>query len=487
MDLILDIGISQNRCVLLKNEKVINIYVEDSSDVSIAGNIYKGRVENIEKSLKCAFVNIGEKKCGILHFEDCLYEIKKGDEILVQVTRQPSKNKGPRLSMNISIPCKNIVLLANSSDINISKKITNKSKRKELFNLGKSIIENNIGIIFRTECENISKEEILEEYQSVKDIWNNISNKWQYIKGEGVLYTSSGFMNYIKREFINHFIEKIYVNREKVKQDILSYVNENKLNINVSTPLEGIEKLNFLKSSIEEALGRKFLTSFGGNIIVDETEALNIIDVNSSSLNSKSGDDFEKLNINAIDEISKVILLKNLSGIILIDFINMKEESSKKVVKDKIEESFVNYGIKARVHDFTELGILEISRAKKQKSLKDTIYPNGHNKSLAYTLKNLENDLVILLNKKGKNSLNINVSYELYDFIEKINFIEEMKKVYNINLTIEKLRDFKDYYILEDKESSFARISIGNKNVIGKIESIIDEEKSLSIKINKID
>lgn len=487
MDLILDIGISQNRCVLLNNGKVTNIYVEDCDNVGIAGNIYKGRVENIEKSLNCAFVNIGEKKCGIIHFEDCLHEIKKGDEILVQVTREPSRDKGPRLSMKISISSKNIVLLANSNDINISKKITDKSKRNKLFNLGKTITEKNIGIIFRTECENILNDEILKEYQKTKDIWNNISNKWQYMKGEGVLYTSSGFINYVKREFINHSIKKIYVNREEVKQDILSYINESKLNINISTPLEGIEKLNFLRNSIEEALGRKFLTDFGGNIIVDEAEALNVIDVNSSSLNTKSGEDFEKININAIDEISRVILLKNLSGIILIDFINMKKESSKKVVKDKIEESFLNYNIKAKVHDFTKLGILEISRAKKQKSLKDVVCPNGFDKSLAYILKNLENDLVILLNKKGKDFLNVNVSYDLYDFIEKVNFIEEMKKIYKIKINIEKLRDFKDYYISEGKESTFARISIGSKTVVGKIESILDEEKLLSIKINKID
>lgn len=492
MNLFIDIGVSQSRGLIIDGNNPRSIYLEDYAIKNISGNIYKGRVENITNSLGCAFVNIGEEKDGMLHLDDCTSSIKKGDEILVQVIREPSGSKGARLTMNLSIPSRNSVLLVGSDEINISRKINNSNRRSELFKLGKSLTlnEEKLGIIFRTSCEGISDEEITKEFTYIKSVWDKIKKTWTYIKGESLLFEASSFLSYIKREYINSSINKIYVNRKESREEILGFIKEDNLNIEVSSIEECIERLNLLKESIKYATSRKFNTSSGANIIVDETEALTIIDVNSAALSSNKGHEESSLNVNldAIEKISQILSFRSSSGIILIDFINMKEESSMEKVESEVIKSFNEYNIKAKVHGFTKLGILEISRAKKTKPLNDFLYLREEEKveSPLFSLKNLENDLLINLYKKTRSSFKVNVSDLIYNAMEKTSFINSMKNIYSIVVEPTLIKDFKGYYILENNESSFARLSIGKRNYIGKVDEFIEDETSLSLKIRKM-
>lgn len=492
MDLLIDIGITESRALLISEGSPRSIYIEDYSIKNISGNIYKGRVENITKSLGCAFVNIGEEKDAMLHFDDSTQDVNKGDEILVQVVREPLGNKGARVTMNLSLPSKNSVLLVGSSDINISRKINNSNRRNELFNLGKSLTTygDDLGIIFRTSCESIPNHEIEKEFHYTKNVWEKINRTWKYIKGEALLFESSSFLGYIKREYINPNISKIYINRYDKQEEILEFIKDNDLSIEVSSIEAGIDRLPLIKESIEYALSRKFNTKGGGNIVVDETEALTIIDINSASLSNNIDHEknFLKVNLESIDKISQILSLRSSCGIILIDFINMKEESSRNAVQNEIQNKFSEYNIKAKVHGFTSLGILEISRARKAKPLKDFIYlrEEGSRETTEYSLKNMENDLLRAFYKMTKSNFKVNVSEEIYNLIEKINFKKSLLSTYSINIEVLKLKDFKGYYILKDGESGFARISIGKKNYIGKIDEFNEDETSLTINITKM-
>lgn len=491
LDLIVDIGISQSRALLTSREVPVSLYLQDYSLKNISGNIYKGRVENITESLKCAFVNIGEEKSGMLHFDDCTRTVKKGDEILVQVTREASGNKGPRLTMNLTIPSKSIVLIIDSKEINISRSITNKIRRKELSVLGKELTsKESLGVIFRTQCEGFDSSEIVEEYNQLKATWDNISKKWLYIKGEKLLFEASSFLNYLKREYINSSINNIYINREEEKDILEEYIKENNLNIKVFLPSESMEKIPLIKNAIDYSLERSFEFKDGGNIVFDETEALNIIDVNSAYQQKEASleEVFLKTNINSIDKIVQIISLRNSSGIILIDFIDMKRKSSKEKVIEELYSKFREYNIKATIHGFTSLGILEISKAKKSRPLRPSVYVDGSNKIKRelYSIKNLENEIIYNLYKKNIKSFNIVVSESIYHEINEIGFISYMKDLYSVDIQLEKMKDFNEYYIEDKKEDKFARISIGKRNIIGEIVNLDEEDNYLSIKISKV-
>ncbi|MEG0642125.1 MAG: ribonuclease E/G [Clostridium sp.] len=488
MEIYIDMGISQSRGILIKDNKPLSIYIQDFSIMNISGNIYKGRVENIVESLGCAFVNIGEDKCGMLHTIDATSVLKKGDEILVQVTREPSGDKGARLSMHLSIPSANTVLLVGSKDINISRKIINPKKRKELFNLGKELTQsdNELGIIFRTQCEGLEYEEINDEYNIIKNIYIEIEKTWKYIKGNALLFESSGFLNYIKREYINPSIKKIYINREDKSQIIREYIKSKGFNIEVSSIEEAAKRVDFTKGIIDLFLKREFNTD-NGDIIVDEAEAFTIIDVNykfSDRVNILE-ESILSGNLSVCNKIAQVISLKCISGIILIDFVNMKHTDSRKAVIDEIENCFKTYNIKAKIHGFTRLGILEISRAKKSMSLRDAVYDKGNTLRPLYLIKALENEMLSNFYKCSKSDVLVYTSEEIYDEIERISFIESMKDIYNINVKIEKIKDFRGYYIQHDTNENFARISIGKRSYVGNVEMLIQDDLSLTIKILK--
>ncbi|KMT21550.1 ribonuclease E/G [Clostridium cylindrosporum] len=491
MNLIIDIGIAQSRALLLRKEKPVSIYTEDYSSKNISGNIYKGRVENITESLGCAFVNIGESKTGMLHFDECTHTIKKGEELLVQVIREPSGNKGARLSMKLTLPSKNSVLLVDCNDINISRNITDSKRRSELLSLGKRLTkgEEALGIIFRTSCINIHDEEIINEYLYTKKTWDKINSSWKYIKGESLLFEANNFIDYIKREYITSSIEKIYINREDESDEIKRFVKENSFEAKVLSIEESIDKLNLLKGYIEYSVKRNFDASDEVNIVIDETEALTIIDVNFASTNKSK--DLEKClldaNIKAVEKISQVISLKSSSGIILIDFINMKKEESKKVLEGEVERCFKKYGLKAKIHGFTKLGLLEVSKAKKSRVLRDVVYRKDNPNFLNpfYSVKNLENDILNMIYKNSKTSFNVFVSEDIYEAINIVDFIDVMKKVYSVKIETKKIRDFNGYYIGENLDVDFARISYGKRTLVGKIESFNEDDTSFSIKVIK--
>lgn len=489
MELLIDIGIAQNRLVVLDENKPKRIFLEDYNSKSIAGNIYKGKVKSIVKALDCVFVDIGERKQGLLHFDDCIKDLNLGDEILVQVIREPIEEKGARLSMNISLSSKNIVLLINSNEINISRKINNKDKRKELSALSKKIVKENLGVIFRTQSEFALEDEIINEYNDIKKVWENIYSTWEYIKGEKALYKVNDFLDSIKKEYINDSLKTIYINREKEKKEILNYINSNNYSIEIKGIEESIKKNNQIKNIINNSLNRVFQTEKSSNIAVDETEALTIIDVNSAALKEENNIEANSLlvNLSVIDKISETMILKNLSGIILIDFINMKKKESKVKVIETLEESFLKYNIKAKIHRFTTLGILEISRAKKGKKLREYVYLNNNQYIFnpLYIIKNLENDILNRFYKGNKSEFNINVGENIYNVINNICFVNIMKNVYGIHLYINVISGLNEYNILDKDENKFIRIGIGDRKIFGEIEDFSEDESSFYIKVKK--
>lgn len=456
-ELYIDRGITQSRAALFDDGKLLNLYIENVDFSSINGNIYKGRIENIVSGLNAAFVNIGIGKNAILHFneEEDIKQFKRGQEIVVQVIREAIGDKGPRISRVISIPGKYIVLLPGDNYIGVSKKIDDFDLRGKIKDVMRKIHEESYGVIVRTEGADISYDELCSDYEDIKSIWKDIEKKVQYIKAPQLLFNSKDFYEFIIREYIKGDIDKIYINREKD----FDYIKNRLSNIDKSLVKKLIyEEYNFtlqdrIEKEIEKTKERKISLSCGGYIIIDQTEAFTCVDVNSGNYigTEDSEETILKVNIEACKKIGSSIRLRNISGIILIDFIDMKDEENRIKVINSLENEFKDDKSKLKVYGFTKLGILETTRAKKGIRLSEFIYNDLENKTLNsyYCLKLIENKCIKNLKHYKKTNFMVNLYHLIYDDALAIipSFISDMKNIYGISITIKKDDIVKDFMV----------------------------------------
>lgn len=496
-ELYIDRGITQSRLAVFEDGKITELYIENHDNKNITGNIYKGRVENIVPGLGAAFVNIGIGKNAILHFDEIEKgeSLKKGQEIIVQVIREASGDKGPRLSGKISIPGKYIVLLPGTNYINISKKVNDDSDRKRLQSIANRIFSKGFGFIIRTEANSAEEYEITEEYMLLIEMWKNASEFAVYSKSPKIIFNIRNFLSLTVREYIKKDIENIYVNRSCDRDMLINLLKRTGTGINSHVIYDEYDfsKAAKLEKEIIKALETKKPLPSGGYIVVDITEALTTIDVNTGS--SKNGGDHDTFvfntNIEACSEIYNTIRLANLSGIIIIDFIDMKKSEHREQVLDTLRDMFKKDRTQNRLYGFTKLAFLEMSRAKKGKRLNELIYKDASNKAYntAYVLKLIENQCVRLSKHYNKNKFYIYTAPYLMDDISKdfSHFSSEMKSIYNIQIEFIKSKYISDYKLADEKDEdvNFIKVEMGSRTVFGRIIDLTENEDSILLKIKK--
>ena len=364
---------------VIENGELAEIYNENNEEKRLEGNIYLGKVKNIVLGMESAFVDIGENKNALIHIKDILpkasnitgnlYEdtskikinkiIKPGEEIVVQVKKDCENQKGARVTKDIKLNGKLVIFMPYSKFITISQKIEKEEEKERLKKIVKEILPSEYGIIIRTAAENKNKEEIEKEIKKLISLWNDIQGKIEKIKNKGnspaKLYDSSGIIGKIIVDLAENNLEKIYTNNKEISKEYPEL--KEKIEI-IEKPLTKFEALNKIK------FNRKIWLKCGGFITIDETEALTAIDVNSAKFTGKS--DVEKtvlkVNMEASKEIAKQVRLRDMGGIIIVDFIDMLEETDRNKIRDYIIECFKNDRSKVQVLEFTKLGLLEITR-----------------------------------------------------------------------------------------------------------------------------
>ena len=364
---------------LVEDEELVEKYEEDESAKSIEGNIYVGKVQNVITGLQSAFVNIGEKKAAFIHAKDILPKvditqnpkieeppinklIKPGEPIIVEVKREAVDKKGPRLSTHISLSSRFIVFMPNATFITISQKIEDINERKRLKEIVKKYLPENTGAIIRTVAENCSEEDLKIDIQKTLSKWQQI-NEIPIEKLPQKIYDKGGILKKTIVDMVDNHLDRIVLkdkeNFEPIKAILEEIDSEAKVEIEpeILTKYSLEKQLNALKSN------KVFLKS-GGFITIDKTEALVAIDVNSGRFIGKK--DVEEtvlaVNLEAAREISKQIRLRDISGIIVIDFIDMKLEESKKAVQNEIIQNSKKDRSKVQVEEFTKLNLMEITR-----------------------------------------------------------------------------------------------------------------------------
>ena len=376
---------NENKTIMyLENQRILEKYEESEENRTIEGNIYIGKVQNILSGLQAAFIDLGNGKNAFIHLKDILPKrnivtepevdaaeqklkikdfIKPGMPIIVEVKRDETLNKGARVSTHISIKGRFIVYMPNATFITVSQKITNKEKREELIAIAKKYLPENTGAIIRTVSEEASEKEIAEDINSQVDKWEKLKKQevYEYPKK---LFDAGGIIKKIIIDLADNSLDRIVVNSEEMKNRINAILSEINKDIKIVVTKENILDWYNIRKELQESNNRKIWLKNGGFITIDKTEALTAIDVNSGKFVGKNNleETIFQVNEQAAIEIAKQIRLRDIGGIILIDFIDMHiDEHKSKIIKVMKEYTKMDRS-RVQIEEFTKLNLLELTR-----------------------------------------------------------------------------------------------------------------------------
>ncbi len=384
------------KIAFVEDTRLVEYYEEDKNKKTLEGNIYCGIVRNVLPGMQSAFVDINEKKNAFLHVRDAIpkasketgnkcekmsdYNIKDYVKVktplLVQVKKEEESQKGAKISTSINLPGRFIIIIPNTNFLTISQKIENVKERNRLKKMTEEILNkkkiNDFGIILRTSAEGVTKEELEEDIDRVINLWNSVVDLYLKAKENSVpikLYDSPDIMKKLIIGTVKDNEFKITVNNEKTQKEIKEILEDLKLNnILIELKKDKIFDIYDIENQVEKSKERKVWLKSGGFITVDKTEALTAIDVNSGKFVGKKSNTKDEtvygVNKEATIEIAKQIRLKNVSGIIIIDYIDMEEEGERKELIKILEEELKKDRSKTQIMGFTKLDLLEMTRKK---------------------------------------------------------------------------------------------------------------------------
>ena len=361
------------KLALLEDNKLDEMYIERNNQKEITGNIYKGKVVDILNNGELVFVDIGLKKNALLSFENKknIPKFNVDDRLIVQTETEPRDEKGAKLTLDYSINGENLVLLPKSKNLSISKKIKNIEEVNRLKNIFLNIDN---GLILRTNSEGKTEESLLEEYKALKNIENKINKEFEKIN-IGLLYDVNSILKKAVT-LLDDSIEEFIIDDKTIFEEIKVLLEETEEKVLIKKLRkyfkdEEIFEYYNINSQIERALDRKVYLDSGAYIIIEKTEALISIDVNTgqNTGNKTSQELIFQTNLEATKEIARQIKLRNLAGIIIVDFIDMKKNFDRK----RILEEFKRYLSEDRVEinslEYTNLGLIQFTRKRQGKEL----------------------------------------------------------------------------------------------------------------------
>lgn len=374
---------------LLENGRLLEYYMDEDNSKRNEGNIYVGVVKNIIKGMQAAFIDIGTEKNGFIHLKDILDKIdeknlenitdnndkinitdviKEGQRLLVQVKKDSNFQKGARVSTHINLPSKYIVLMPNTDIITVSQKIEDKKEQERLIKLVKENLNPENGAIIRTSAAG-KNQEIIEDIKNVEKRWKEIQSKYDNNKASKpkLIAKANGIFEKMIIDLPEKSVQKITTNSKEEYNNIMQFNKMNNYMSGTDIVLkenEDVFDIYDVKKEISKLENRKIWLKCGGFITIDKTEALTAIDVNTGKYtgNKSVEDTVFKVNKEATVEIAKQIRLRDIGGIIIIDYIDMKNEKNKEEIQNLLEEKLKLDRAKIQVEGFTKLDLMELTR-----------------------------------------------------------------------------------------------------------------------------
>lgn len=351
------------RTALVNDGELIEFGVEHAARRGHVGNIYKGKVENVLGGMKAAFVNIGLQRNGFLYIGDRADKISPGDIVMCQVAKEEWSAKGARLTMDVTLPGYNLVLLPNGGFRGVSRKIEDEQARDELEKFVSSICPPNMGFIVRSAAVKAPFEEIAEEAKELVELWSKIEADYAKARPTTTVYREAQLIERVLRDSFAEDVDGVVVNDPTLAVKLAEKYGSG---VECYTGARNIFKEFGISEQIDKLADRKVQMEGGAYLVIDRTEALTVIDVNTGRyVGSKDLEDTVfRTNLVAAREVAKQLRVRNISGIVIIDFIDMQLDEHRRAVLDALREELKKDRLKTSAVAMTGLGLVELTRKR---------------------------------------------------------------------------------------------------------------------------
>lgn len=390
-DILITVNPSDTQVCIVSDGELVEFWVERKNMTRLVGNIYKGKVQNVLNGMQAAFVNIGLERNAFLYAGDTLeygeilkevtdkkLNLKSGDTILCQVTKEQFGSKGARITMNVTLPGRSVVLMPQIDYVGVSRKITDEVKKKQLVDYVSSIKPEGYGIILRTQSVDCSEEEIKDEIFELVEKWNKIKEANKTKPAGSLIYKEEGVAVRAVRDMLRDDVDRVIINDRKMLEEFkaaFSALHEKKPDLFVLyDEKDSMQKKFGLTKQISELLQRKVVLANGAYLIIDRTEALTVIDVNTGKYVGEKNLEQTVFETNCIaaKEIARQLRVRNIGGIVVIDFIDMDNPEHSKQVLDVLQNALALDRTKTSLIGMTPLGLVELTR-KKTRSMLESV------------------------------------------------------------------------------------------------------------------
>lgn len=484
-EIYINVSAHEKRVAILEDKKIEEFYVERSDSVNLVGNVYKGRVESVLPGMGAAFVNIGLEKNGFLYVSDAGADLsgydklisgesaeegaapqemkrekkqtinellKKGDEVLVQVVKEPISTKGARLTTHISLPGRFLVIMPSDNHIGISKRIEDRKERDRIRKIIESLkLPNDIGFIIRTAAQGVSDKDFARESRYLMNLWHNIKTKAAKARAPQLIHQEYDLVLRVARDIFKDHFHKLEIDSKNDFRRVLHFVRM------LSPQLRGklrlyrdrvpiFEKYD-IERQIDKIYNRIVNLKSGGYLIFDQTESLMAIDVNSGKFVGKKNleDTAFKTNMEAAEEVARQLKLRDIGGIIIIDFIDMEIPDHRRLVFKTLERALEGDKARTNILNISSIGLVEMTRQRVRKSIEGKSYQkcpycNGRGlvKSIATLtiemIRKLENYLMTAKSRDIFVSVHPDVAYHASAHDK--NFVKPLEKRFRKNIRL---------------------------------------------------
>ncbi|AZL83922.1 MULTISPECIES: ribonuclease G [Aliivibrio] len=398
-ELLINVTPSETRVAMIEAGVLQEIHVEREARRGIVGNIYKGRVSRVLPGMQAAFIDIGLDKAAFLHASDivphteCVSENEKrqfqvrdisqlvhqGQDLVVQVVKDPLGTKGARLTTDITLPSRYLVFMPGASHVGVSQRIESEKERNRLKNTVSDYCDEFGGFIIRTAAEGAKEAEISQDAAFLKRLWHKVIERRKKSKTKSMLYGELGLDQRILRDFVGTELDLIRVDSkqafEKLKEFTTEFVPELTKKLEYYSGDKPIFDMYETENEIQRALDRKVELKSGGYLIIDQTEAMTTVDINTGAFVGRRNleETIFNTNIEATQAIARQLRLRNLGGIIIIDFIDMMSEEHRRRVLQVLGAALDKDRVKTNINGFTQLGLVEMTRKRTRESIEHVL------------------------------------------------------------------------------------------------------------------
>lgn len=412
-EILINVGDEETRVAVLENRVPVEMYIERSPNQRLVGNIYKGRVENVLPGMQAAFVDIGLEKNSFLYIEDAIPVrsadpaqgqgaamganicdiLKQGQDLIVQIVKEPIGTKGARVTTHITMPGRYLVLMPTVDYIGISRRIEDEKERDRLREMAARVKPRGMGVIVRTVAEGVDEAELGLDVNMLTNLWRKILNRSSHGPVPNLLHRDLELVQRILRDAFTSDVDRLTIDSRYEYEKILDLLDIVGPHLKAKVFLEERDNIfeeHNIDAELEKALKRKVWLRCGGYIVIDQAEALTAVDVNTGKYVGSTNleDTVLKTNLEAAVEIARQLRLRNIGGIIIVDFIDMTRDEHRKQVLEVLDEEIRKDKTKTNILGITQLGLVEMTRKKVRPSLAEVLqkacpYCEGRGKVLS--------------------------------------------------------------------------------------------------------